>query len=81
MYSIRTSPHIPAHTRDEYAYDQLLALLSDPEFGPDTRLPAEQTLAERFGVSRPMLRQALASFAPKGGFIRERARAAMSVTR
>ncbi|WP_168791125.1 FadR/GntR family transcriptional regulator [Paraburkholderia aromaticivorans] len=66
MYSIRTSPHIPAHTRDEYAYDQLLALLSDPEFGPDTRLPAEQTLAERFGVSRPMLRQALARLRAEG---------------
>lgn len=66
MYSIRTSPHIAAHTRDEYAYDQLLALLSDPEFGPDTRLPAEHALAERFGVSRPMLRQALTRLRSEG---------------
>lgn len=66
MYTIRTSPHLSAYTRDEYAYDQLLALLSDPEFGPDSRLPAEQTLAERFGVSRPMLRQALARLRSEG---------------
>ncbi|HZZ12758.1 MAG TPA: FadR/GntR family transcriptional regulator, partial [Paraburkholderia sp.] len=31
-----------------------------------TRLPAEQTLAERFGVSRPMLRQALARLRAEG---------------
>ncbi|MEW6342183.1 MAG: FadR/GntR family transcriptional regulator [Pseudomonadota bacterium] len=66
MYSIRTSPDVPSHTRDEYAYDQLLALLSDPEFVPHTKLPAEQTLAERFGVSRPMLRQALSRLRSEG---------------
>jgi GntR family transcriptional regulator, transcriptional repressor for pyruvate dehydrogenase complex len=66
MYSIRTSPRITTHTRDEYAYDQLLALLSDPEFGPDAKLPAEHTLAERFGVSRPMLRQALTRLRSEG---------------
>ncbi|EKS9916742.1 FadR family transcriptional regulator [Burkholderia multivorans] len=66
MYSIRTSPSVATHTRDEYAYDQLLALLSDPEFGPHIKLPAEQTLAERFGVSRPMLRQALARLRAEG---------------
>ncbi|WP_144109620.1 FadR/GntR family transcriptional regulator [Paraburkholderia sp. BCC1886] len=66
MYSLRTSPHIAAHTQDEHAYDQLLALLSDPEFSPDARLPSEQTLAERFGVSRPMLRQALVRLRAEG---------------
>jgi GntR family transcriptional repressor for pyruvate dehydrogenase complex len=66
MYSIRTSQQVVAHTRDEYAYDQMLALLSDPEFGADARLPAEQALAERFGVSRPMLRQALARLRAEG---------------
>jgi GntR family transcriptional regulator, transcriptional repressor for pyruvate dehydrogenase complex len=66
MYSIRPSSRIPIHTRDEYAYDQLLALLGSGELGPDARLPGEQTMAERFGVSRPMLRQALARLRAEG---------------
>ena len=65
-YSIRTSSRIPVHTRDEYAYDQLLALISSGQFGPAARLPGEVTLAGRFGVSRPMLRQALARLRAEG---------------
>lgn len=66
MYSIRSSSRIPVHTRDEYAYDQLLALLGSGELGANARLPGEQTMAERFGVSRPMLRQALARLRSEG---------------
>lgn len=40
-------------------YDALLALLGTPGFTPQSRLPGEIALAERFGVSRPVLRQAL----------------------
>jgi GntR family transcriptional regulator, transcriptional repressor for pyruvate dehydrogenase complex len=66
MYSIRDSSRIPVHTRDEYAYDQLLALIGSNDFGADARLPSELALAERFGVSRPVLRQALARLRSEG---------------
>ncbi|SAK90133.1 GntR family transcriptional regulator [Caballeronia hypogeia] len=66
MHSLRPSSQIPVHTRDEYAYDQLLALIGSGEFETGERLPGEQTMAERFGVSRPMLRQALARLRSEG---------------
>jgi GntR family transcriptional regulator, transcriptional repressor for pyruvate dehydrogenase complex len=66
MYSIRDSSRIAVHTRDEYAYDQLLALIGSNDFCADARLPSEIALAERFGVSRPMLRQALARLRSEG---------------
>jgi GntR family transcriptional repressor for pyruvate dehydrogenase complex len=66
MYSLRSSSEIPVHTRDEYAYDQLLALIGSGDLQAGTRLPGEQTMAERFGVSRPMLRQALARLRAEG---------------
>jgi GntR family transcriptional regulator, transcriptional repressor for pyruvate dehydrogenase complex len=40
-------------------YDGLLTLLGTDGYGPDVRLPSEQMLAQRFAVSRPVLRQAL----------------------
>jgi DNA-binding FadR family transcriptional regulator len=40
-------------------YEQLLALLGSESYAPDVRLPSEQMLAQRFAVSRPVLRQAL----------------------
>lgn len=40
-------------------YQDLLALLGTEDYGPDVRLPSEQMLAQRFAVSRPVLRQAL----------------------
>jgi DNA-binding FadR family transcriptional regulator len=48
------------------AYDQLLALIGTPAFGTDTRLPSEDAMAHRFGVSRPVLRQALARLRSEG---------------
>lgn len=60
MYSIRPSSEFLEHTRDEYVYDQLCALLSNESYGAGTRLPSETALANRFGVSRALLRQALA---------------------
>ncbi|SOE46192.1 Transcriptional regulator, GntR family [plant metagenome] len=47
-------------------YDALLALLDTPGFTPQSRLPGEIALAERFGVSRPVLRQALARLRMEG---------------
>ena len=78
MYSLRSSSQIPVHTRDEYAYDQLLALIGSGDLQAGARLPGEQTMAERFGVSRPMLRQALARLRAEGKIIRARAQATTS---
>lgn len=50
----------------DQAYDKLLLLLSAPEFGRDVRLPSEDEMADRFGVSRPVLRQALARLRAEG---------------
>ncbi|SAI67232.1 GntR family transcriptional regulator [Bordetella ansorpii] len=50
----------------DQAYEALLALLGTDEFAAGMRLPAENALAERFGVSRPVLRQALARLRAEG---------------
>jgi len=39
--------------------DQLSKLIKDGEFAVDSRLPSERDLAEKFGVSRPSVREAL----------------------
>ncbi|MEL6218550.1 MAG: GntR family transcriptional regulator [Pseudomonadota bacterium] len=39
--------------------EALRALILEGSLGPDARLPGEQELAQRFGVSRPTLREAL----------------------
>ncbi|MDB5851364.1 MAG: hypothetical protein JWP29_5116 [Rhodoferax sp.] len=58
-------PPLTASLSDQ-AYDQVLALLSLPEFPRDTRLPSENAMAETFGVSRPVLRQALSRLRSEG---------------
>ena len=40
---------------------QILAAIRDGSFPPGDRLPSEQVLCERFGVSRPSLREALSA--------------------
>ena len=50
----------PGRLLSDGVYAQLRALLGTPGFEPHARLPAEHALAARFGVSRPVLRQALA---------------------
>ncbi|MDJ0386840.1 FCD domain-containing protein [Roseomonas sp. E05] len=45
---------------------RLLEMLGSPEFPPGARLPGEHALAERFAVSRPVLRQALARLQAAG---------------
>jgi GntR family transcriptional regulator, transcriptional repressor for pyruvate dehydrogenase complex len=40
-------------------YENLLAWLGTEGYGSNVRLPSEQSLAQRFAVSRPVLRQAL----------------------
>jgi GntR family transcriptional repressor for pyruvate dehydrogenase complex len=47
-------------------YDDLLQLLGTPGFEPRARMPGETALAQRLGVSRPVLRQALARLRDEG---------------
>ncbi len=43
----------------EQVYQKLLSMISSGEFAVDSKLPSEPTLAERFDVSRPVIRQSL----------------------
>ncbi|RBP49132.1 FadR/GntR family transcriptional regulator [Arenicella xantha] len=40
-------------------FDQITTLIESGEFNPGSRLPTERELAERFGVSRPTVREAI----------------------
>ncbi|MEV8467496.1 FadR/GntR family transcriptional regulator [Fluviibacterium sp. DFM31] len=44
----------------DQVYDQLLAKILEEEFPVNSRLPPEEVLAQNFGVSRPVVRAALA---------------------
>ncbi len=48
------------------AYEDLMQLLGTPGFEPRARLPSEVALSLRLGVSRPVLRQALARLRDEG---------------
>ncbi len=47
-------------------YEQLLALIEQDSLARDSRLPGENELAKRCGVSRPVVRQALARLRSEG---------------
>jgi len=61
----------PTHDRllSDKVYDELLGLLGTRGFEPQSRLPGETQLALRFGVSRPVLRQALARLRAEGRIV------------
>jgi GntR family transcriptional regulator len=61
----------PAYSQIE---DRLAEAISGGDLGPGARLPPERTLAERFGVSRMTLRQALDSLERRGLVVRVRGR-------
>lgn len=46
--------------------DQLRSLIEEGEFAPGSRLPAERELAEKLGISRPTLREALIALEVEG---------------
>jgi GntR family transcriptional repressor for pyruvate dehydrogenase complex len=52
-------------TLSEQVADGLIALIEQDELAPGTLLPSEATLAAEFGVSRPVVREALKSLAAK----------------
>lgn len=50
----------------EVAHNQMRALIEDGSWSPRSRLPSETELARRFGMSRPVIRQALARLRDDG---------------
>lgn len=50
----------------ERVYDELVGLLGTPGYEARARLPGETVLSQRLGVSRPVLRQALARLRDEG---------------
>jgi DNA-binding FadR family transcriptional regulator len=46
-------------SRVEEAYRQILGIITESTLGEGDRLPSEEDMAARFGVSRPVVRQAL----------------------
>ncbi|WPB58292.1 FadR/GntR family transcriptional regulator [Xylophilus sp. GOD-11R] len=47
-------------------YERLLGLIGTPGFEPQARMPGETALSRQLGVSRPVLRQALARLRDEG---------------
>lgn len=70
MNTLQSSADLPQPSAErllaDRVYDSLLKLLGTPGFGPQARLPGETALAQRLGVSRPVLRQALARMRDEG---------------
>lgn len=60
-------------------YEDILGRIDGGEFAPDDRLPSEKELCERFGVSRPIVREALERLR-HDGLIRSRQGAGSFVT-
>lgn len=58
-----------ASSLTDLAYQEILALIEKNRLAPDDRLPGETTLAELIGVSRPVIRQALARLRAEGWVI------------
>lgn len=57
---------MPATLLTDTVYDQVLALIGHDQLSAGDRLPGEHALAGRFGVSRPVVRQALARLRAEG---------------
>jgi GntR family transcriptional regulator, transcriptional repressor for pyruvate dehydrogenase complex len=78
--AVAYTDHVKSSLSDR-VYEQLLALISSGDYAQDRKLPGEIELTRRFGVSRPVLRKALArlrldgvleSRQGAGNFVRQR---------
>jgi DNA-binding FadR family transcriptional regulator len=58
-------PPLRRETLSEQVADGLIALIEQDELAPGALLPSEATLAAEFGVSRPVVREALKALAAK----------------
>ncbi len=63
---ISAAPPKESRLLSDKVYGDLLRLLGSPGFEPQARLPGETALSQRLGVSRPVLRQALARLRSEG---------------
>ena len=54
------------NTLSDQIAEQLENMIADGSLHPGERLPAERTLAERLGVSRPSLREAIKKLSSRG---------------
>ena len=50
----------------DHVYEQVIAFVAREGLAPHSRLPSESALGERFGASRPVVRQALARLRAEG---------------
>lgn len=57
---------MPSPSRADLAYEHIVAHIARTALAPNDRLPGEQQLAQRCGVSRPVVRQALARLRAEG---------------
>ena len=62
----------PARNRVDGVEAAITSLIEQGEFAADQRLPAENDLAQRFGVSRPVIREAIGRLAARGTIRTER---------
>jgi DNA-binding FadR family transcriptional regulator len=63
---LATHAHRVDRLLGDKVYEDLMQLLGTPGFEPRARLPGETALSRRLGVSRPVLRQALARLREEG---------------
>jgi DNA-binding FadR family transcriptional regulator len=63
------TPVPPAARLGDHLSQRVAALIEEGEFAEGSRLPAESELAQRFGVSRPVIREALSRLRTMGVII------------
>jgi GntR family transcriptional regulator, transcriptional repressor for pyruvate dehydrogenase complex len=57
---------MPTSSLPDQVYEQIVAFIARDGLAPQSRLPSESALGERFGASRPVVRQALARLRAEG---------------
>lgn len=62
----------PAATLSDQLSQRIIALIQRGEFGDDGKLPPEAEIADRFGVSRPVIREALSRLRATGFIVSRR---------
>ena len=70
--TLQLVPVAQGMTLGDQLYDEFFRLIVEGEFPENTRLPAESELASRFGVSRPIVRQALSRLKADGLIVSRR---------